>query len=216
MKRALYAAGTALCLLLLLIVILCAAVTRLGRDGELYARCFHAFAKDTSRFGVGTEQYDAIGQDLGDYFSGAEAAFPYFNARETAHLADIQALFRLFDRAWALLLPAAVLIFLLAKKPDPKGFLWGLGCAVLLPAGLGVWIALDFQRAFLLMHRLLFTNRLWLLNPNTDLLICLMPEPMFTCLAGRLALTVLPAWLLIPTLVILGRTMLWKKSRCAP
>ena len=87
---------------------------------------------------------------------------------------------------------------------------------LLLLAALAAYIALDFESAFILMHRLLFTNDLWLLDPRTDLLICLMPEPMFTFLAGRLALTVIPAWLLIPALVILGRKLLGSRSRRAP
>lgn len=215
MKRTLYAAGTALCLLLLLIVILCAAVTHLGRDGELYARCFHAFA-DTRALGLPTDAYDGIGQALGDYFSGEAVDFPYFNAREKAHLADIQALFRLFDRAWLLVIPAAAIAFWLLKKRDFRGFLLGCGCTAVLLGALAAYIAVDFEGAFLLMHRLLFTNELWLLNPQTDLLICLMPEAMFIYLAGRLALLVIPAWLLIPTLIILGGTIKWNRSRCAP
>lgn len=170
-KRILYAAGTALCLLLLLTVILCAAVTHLGRDGDLYARCFHAFA-DTRALGLPADAYDGIGRELGAYFSGEEVQFPYFNQRERTHLSDIRALFRLFDQAWGLLIPAALLLFALARKPDPKGFLLGCGLTAVLLGAFVAYIALDFESAFLLMHRLLFTNDLWLLNPNTDLLIC--------------------------------------------
>ena len=215
MKRTLYAAGTALCLLLLLTVIVCAVAARMGRDGELYARCFHAFARDTGRFGVSDAQFDAVGRDLAAYFSGSDVAFPYFNEKERTHLADIRSLFSLLDRAWLLLIPAAALAIPLARKPDPKGFLWGLGLAVLLPGAAAAYTTLHFEAAFIALHRLLFANNLWLLNPNTDLLICLMPEPMFTFLAGRLATIVIPAWLLIPTLCILGAKIQWSKSRCA-
>ena len=214
MKRTLYAAGTALCLLLLLSVILCAAVTRMGRDGGLYARCFHAFA-DTRRFGVPESDYDGIASDLGDYFSGGAADFPYFNGRERAHLADIRQLFRAFDKAWLLLAAALPLAFALIRRPDAKGFFLGFGLAVLLPGAAALYAALDFENAFILTHRLLFSNDLWLLDPNTDLLICLMPEPMFTFLAGRLAAVVIPAWLLIPTLCILGGKIKRSSSRCA-
>lgn len=215
MKRTLYAAGTALCLLLLLTVLLCAAVPRMGRDGDLYARCFHAFA-ETRRLGVAPEAYDGIARDLGAYFSGGDVDFPYFNDREITHLSDIKQLFSLFDRGLWLLIPATLLALLLARHPDPRGFLLGCGLSLLLLAALAAYIALDFESAFILMHRLLFTNDLWLLDPRTDLLICLMPEPMFTFLAGRLALTVIPAWLLIPALVILGRKILGSRSRRAP
>lgn len=201
MRRAVYALSTALCLLLWLVFVTCFAVTRMGRDGQLYARCFHAFA-DTSRFGVPESDYDEIAMSLQEYFSGGDVAFPIFNARETTHLADIRGLFHLFDRAWILLLPLAAMTVWLVRKPDSRGFAWGMGLGLLILGALAAYIALDFENAFILMHRLLFTNDLWLLNPNTDVLICLMPEPMFTFLAGRLAMVVIPAWLILPTAAV--------------
>ena len=147
MKRTLYAAGTALCLLLLLTVIVCAVAARMGRDGELYARCFHAFARDTGRFGVSDAQFDAVGRDLAAYFSGDDVAFPYFNEKERTHLADIRSLFSLLGRAWLLLIPAAALAVPLAGKPDPKGFLWGFGLAVLLLGSAAAYTALHFESA---------------------------------------------------------------------
>ncbi|MBQ9196629.1 MAG: DUF1461 domain-containing protein [Clostridia bacterium] len=201
MKRALYAAGTAACLLLLLAAIVCFAAARMGRDGALYARCFHAFA-NTGRFGVPEEAYDGIGQTLGDYFSGMDVDFPYFNQRERTHLSDIRGLFSLMDRGWLLLIPAVLLACALARRPDAGGFMRGLGLTALALGLLAAYIAFDFEDAFILMHRLLFKNDLWLLNPNTDLLICLMPEDMFMYLARLLALWVIPLWLLWPTLAV--------------
>ena len=198
MRRAAHALGTALCLLCLLAAILCLTAAHMGRDAALYARCFHAFA-DTSRFGVPESAYDGIAEDIAAYLSGAEADLSLFNAREQAHLSDIRALFRLFDRAWLLLIPAAALAVILAARHDSRGYWAGLALTFLLLAGLAAWIALDFVNAFIALHRLLFTNDLWLLDPQTDLLICLMPERMFTFLAGRLALYALPVWLIAPT-----------------
>lgn len=200
MRRAAYSLTVALCLLLWMAFVACFTVTRMGRDGQLYARCFHAFG-DTARLGVPESAYDQIAMSLAEYFSGGDVAFDVFNQREMTHLSDIRGLFRLFDRAWLLLFPLAAMAVWLIRRPDIKGFWLGTGLCALLLGGLGAYIALDFENAFILMHRLLFTNDLWLLSPNTDLLICLMPEPMFTFLAGRLALTVLPLGLLPPTVV---------------
>ena len=200
MRRAAYSLAVALCLLLWLAFVACFTAVRMGRDGQLYARCFHAFG-DTARLGVPESAYDQIAMSLAEYFSGGDVAFDVFNQREMTHLSDIRGLFRLFDRAWILLIPLAAMAVALIKKPDPRGFWLGTGLCVLLLGAVATYIALDFENAFILMHRLLFTNDLWLLNPNTDLLICLMPEPMFTFLAGRLALTILPLGLLPPTVV---------------
>ena len=221
MKRIRYALGTAACLLLLLAVLLCAAVRALGTDAGLYARCFRAYA-DTSRFGVGAEAYDDLAAAIAGYLAGARdtpqaevLAFgvlrPAFNDRELAHLADIRGLFRLFRWAWVLLIPAAGLGVWLARRPDKGMFALGCGAAVLALAVLALLIARHFEAAFLIMHRLLFTNDLWLLNPNTDLLICLMPEAMVTVLAARLALIVIPAWLLAPTVAVGGWIIIREK-----
>ena len=198
MRRAAYSLAVALCLLLWLAFVACFTAARMGRDGQLYARCFHAFG-DTARLGVPESAYDQIAMSLAEYFSGGDVAFDVFNQREMTHLSDIRGLFRLFDRAWLLLIPVAALAFWLIRRPDARGFWLGAGLAALMLGALAACIALDFENAFILMHRLLFTNDLWLLNPNTDVLICLMPEPMFTFLAGRLALYVIPAWLVPPT-----------------
>lgn len=200
MRRVLYALGTAVCLLLILIVITCAAVTHMGRDGALYARCFHVFAS-TEHLGITEDQYDDIARELVAYLSGKEAEMPYFNAKELAHLNDIRLLFALFDKEWLLLIPAAALVFLILRRPDQKGFFLGIALSVLFLLALALWFVFDFTNAFIALHRVLFTNELWLLDPRTDLLICLMPEQMFTSLAARLAFTVIPAWLLAATLL---------------
>ena len=198
MRRVLYVLGTAVCLLLILIIITCAAVTHMGRDGALYARCFHAYAS-TEHLGVTADQYDEIAQALAAYLSGGSAGMPYFNVKEQTHLNDIRLLFALFDKAWLLLIPTTILVFLLLKVPDMKGLALGSVLAVLLLLALGACFATNFEGAFIALYRVLFTNDLWLLDPRTELLICLMPEKMFSVLAVRLALVVLPAWLLSVT-----------------
>lgn len=74
------------------------------------------------------------------------------------------------------------------------------------------WALLDFNSLFVLMHRLLFTNDLWLMDPQTDLIISLMPQAFFTAMAGkllrRLALMLLRIALVIQMLLIL----IFKKS----
>ena len=109
-------------------------------------------------------------------------------------LLRIRRLFRLFDRSWMLLIPAAVMGVIAIRTRDRKGFILGLVLTALAVGAMAVYIALDFEGAFIAMHRLLFTNDLWLLDPRTDLLICLMPEEMFISLAVRLGLYVIPAW----------------------
>jgi integral membrane protein (TIGR01906 family) len=51
-----------------------------------------------------------------------------------------------------------------------------------------VWALIDFESAFLAMHQAQFTNDLWLLDPDTDLMIRMLPERFFVRFAGDLAI----------------------------
>lgn len=213
MKKTLCAA---LLFLLLEIAAACLSVLHAGTDARLYLQCFNAYAQ-TERLGVRPGSYPDLAESLAGYLggerespqtltprTGAGTAAPAFNDRELTHLSDIRRIFSILARAWTLYLPAAGLALLLWKGRAAPASVWTGFLLSLLPwAGAAAWAALDFTGAFIALHRLAFTNELWLLNPNTDLLICLMPQEMFVFLARRLALTLAPAFLLPPTAAVL-------------
>ncbi len=75
--------------------------------------------------------------------------------------------------------------------------------ALLLPLGaFAVWAAVDFSSAFTFFHETLFTNDLWLLNPETDLLLRLLPEQFFADIAATIAAR--PGVLRVVPLAIFG------------
>ena len=43
----------------------------------------------------------------------------------------------------------------------------------------GFWIFTDFTSFWTWFHTIFFTNQLWLLDPNTDFMICMLPETIF-------------------------------------
>ena len=67
---------------------------------------------------------------------------------------------------------------------------------------LGVLITTNFSRAFILFHKLFFTNDLWLLNPETAWMIRLLPESFFAGIALRTAISFLVGLLLIHVLTV--------------
>ena len=72
-----------------------------------------------------------------------------------------------------------------------RGILTGLrimGCAL---AALLIWALADFDGLFVTFHRAAFPNGGWLLNPETDLLIRLMPLNFFISLGIRGAMRAL-------------------------
>lgn len=122
-----------------------------------------------------------------------EADRQMFNDREMAHLSDVRSLVQAgLTLRWVLM----VLLILLAlmyflpqqgtlKNAAAKGTGFGIVCFYPAVFAVGVWAAMDFNSVFTVFHKVLFRNDLWLLDPNTDLMIRLMPESFFTSYAAE-------------------------------
>ena len=103
-----------------------------------------------------------------------------------------------------MLLLAGALLILAGRRlrPGIAGPAWLASALILLPIGIfGVWAAVDFNAAFTCFHRILFTNELWLLNPETDLLIRICPPSMFANMGLRIGLRSAAALLGVPLLL---------------
>lgn len=110
----------------------------------------------------------------------------FFNAREIAHMEDVRGLFigGLHLRTGCLILAALAVILLAVTKAKLRSFLpsvlWkGSVLFFLAAAVIGGIIASDFSRCFIVFHHIFFDNDLWILDPSTDLLINIVPEPFF-------------------------------------
>lgn len=114
----------------------------------------------------------------------------FYNEKERIHLDDIRLLViaaRKFILIMNAIMVIAIAIILRIEKNDKANI--GKSIAAMFKAsfittvlGLVFLIALyfiDFNWAFTKFHEIFFTNELWLLNPNTDRLIQLMPIEFF-------------------------------------
>lgn len=110
-----------------------------------------------------------------------------FNQKEKDHMIDVQVLFvnAIWIRNIALGLLLSIGAYLgFTQKSDAiaivsKGFKEASMVLGVLFGFIVVYAVLDFQNFWILFHELLFTNDLWLLNPNTDNLILMVPLPFF-------------------------------------
>lgn len=126
----------------------------------------------------------------------------FFNAREIAHMEDVRDLFigGLWIRRIGVLFVTvyALILMLWCRKDDdrktllkkvvPSSLCLGTGIfftAALLIAGI---IATDFSKYFVVFHHIFFDNDLWILNPATDMLINIVPEPFFMDTALRIGI----------------------------
>lgn len=138
----------------------------------------------------------------------------FFNDREKAHMVDVKNLFvgGLWIRRIAILVFLFSIVFLLRSEADwkkilPKSFLIGLGVFIGITGGAGLLFMSDFNKYFLLFHEMFFGNDLWLLNPETDLLIRMLPEGFFLDMVVRIGIIFL---LLLSVGVIISIVALYR------
>lgn len=120
----------------------------------------------------------------------------FFNEREIAHMEDVRGLFlaALVIRRVCIRIMIAALAFLLLSKADfarvlPRTICAGTVLFFAAIAALAGIISTDFTKYFIIFHKIFFNNDLWLLDPTTDLLINIVPEPFFMDTAARIAIT---------------------------
>ena len=185
------------------------AVPGMAKDEKLLLDCFDRYAQ-TAHLGVDKSAYPQFARQLSAFFrheteDPSVSAHP-FHDYEIIHLFDVRTLMDGISLAANLcLMLSAATAAALAVMYRRQRFSFGRGFVSFLAAAAAVilYAVLDFNAVFTLLHRLLFTNELWLLNPNTDLLIALMPEGMFMHLALRILWRVLPLFAAFAVLSLL-------------
>ena len=164
------------------------------------------------------EEYAPVVSMITTYLQGDDIPFQHvftangtqyaaFNQKEQHHMADVQGLFGLCRvAAWACA-TLCVTLALLLRKDFPWRTVSRTLIAILATVTVLIILAcVDFNSLFVLFHRIAFTNDLWLLNPQTDLLIRLMPLEFFISYAaiiGGIWLLGMVGLLVVSTILIL-------------
>ncbi len=124
-------------------------------------------------------------------------ANPVFSEKEMLHLTDCALLFSRVRtlKNCCLLVPALVLISVQLSRNIRqssslimlrRGLRIGAAGFLFCLAALLVYAAVDFERFFIFFHRALFSNELWLMNAQRDLLVQIMPLSFFSEYAERI------------------------------
>lgn len=205
--------------LLMSIALLAAAIYLPATEDWVMLPLMEHFAppEDT---GLPAAEYKPVVKMITGYLKGGNDAFQHiftvngteyaaFNQKEQHHMADVQDLFRLCRKiAYGSLAVYAVLrLIQLAWCPKLN---YRLIHAILLIELILTLIVVtqavtNFDSLFFQFHKVAFTNDLWLLNPQTDLLIRLMPIEFFVSYAaiiGGIWLLGMVAMLVVSTIRI--------------
>ncbi len=174
------------------------------------------------------EDLMAVFDEILDYLAGKRADLVIettvageqreaFNEREKAHMEDGLGLFEQGFRIYyaGAALAVLMLVPVLVWRRERRELLRVYGkCTVIVFAvffilgGLvGILLATDFDFYFTLFHKIFFNNDLWLLDPRTDLMINLVPEPFFM----HTALTIGGIFLAAALLILIGASLLWRR-----
>ena len=141
------------------------------------------------------EEYTPVVEMITRYLKGDEVPFQHifivngtqytaFNQKEQQHMADVQDLFLLCRRIGLISSGATLLLALLGKHICWRTVRRTLLAILAAVTALILLACIDFGSLFVLFHKVAFTNDLWLLNPQTDLLIRLMPLEFFISYAA--------------------------------
>lgn len=137
-----------------------------------------------------------------------------FNEKEITHMDDVRDLLLsvlgLRDAAMILALIAFLILLKYNWKAIIKALFYGSAIFLVLLLVIGSSFVFNFNDSFILFHQLFFSNDLWLMDPSTDRLIWIVPEPFFFAMIGRMVI-----YILVPLgLTTLGTgLMLFKKIR---
>ena len=138
-----------------------------------------------------------------------------FNEKEIQHMVDVRSIFDLVRLLTAISIVvfigcAIALIKIYGKKTFYRGIMiTGLVPPVLIIVPL-IAAIIDFHGVFTLFHELFFTNELWLLDPETDILIQMLPQPFFESTALLWGVTAMAVFF---GCIVLGITGLTRMKR---
>jgi len=151
-------------------------------------------------------------ENLIDYFNDKEELSSFFNEKEKLHLQDVKYLINIaFIIFYMLLILFLILSAYFIYKRNYLLILDSLiisGFIIILLQA--VFLLLNFSSGFILFHKILFTNDLWLLNPETDNLINLFPEKFFYDISLKIMLNSLITSLM---LIILSFAVKFKVNK---
>lgn len=151
--------------------------------------------------GISQENLMLITEKLLDYLKGKRESIiiftevggkteQVFEERELLHLKDVRDLFKkgYVIRDISLLLSVISLIYFFNKDKNrlKKILVITSSIQLFLVGMLYILIYSDFYKYFTYFHKLLFSNDLWLLNPETDILIQMYPLEFFSSITYRI------------------------------
>jgi len=203
MKKLSWITGILICVMVMLAALgsVCGAVDQIATDENFYGGMSRAAVaeylavqdetKITEYIGLTAEEQNAFAGEMAAFMRGETDAQPaVLNEKEQQHMLDVRNLTQTAGSMSKTYLTIAAVLAVIAawtgaklkRRMTPKlvGGLSAVGVIMLLVQGVMNEVSSGgFADLFVQMHETLFTNDLWLMDPQTDILIRMMPQPLF-------------------------------------
>lgn len=185
---------------------------------------YHKFQVDNSidqATGKNQDELDVISKDTALYLeTGRDRLLEkHFNEKEIAHMRDVFKLYELNSKVTsisiAFIVVTLVLNIVLKNKQNinRKTFFYILGI-IILSIIFALFVSADFNKYFIKFHEIFFDNDLWLLNPETDLMIQMMPLNFFIGMAKNIFIYFALSLLVVLIVLIIDVFINKNNKRC--
>lgn len=164
--------------------IICLAVTAVIAFKPLYYRDIDHYDM-VARTGMSEAEIRENYDEMVDFlmrWSGDELTLPTLPMSEGGkiHFADVKHVFTGVKILGLASLAAAVLCFVILRKEDRRKSLLAAGAITLgIPAVLGAFVAVAWDKFFVLFHKIFFHNDYWIFDARTDPVITILPDGFF-------------------------------------
>jgi integral membrane protein (TIGR01906 family) len=177
------------------ILLITSNIRFLTSDVSFYRHGFREYDADAAT-GVAMPQLDSAAAQIVNYFHNSDDQLhvlvtingneqSLFNQRETEHMHDVKSLMRLVFHLNTLSLIIVIgyiaLAVLWSRERTLRALAWqslaGIGLGIVVVGVIGGFALTGFDAAWTRFHEIAFRNNLWQLDPATDHLIQMFPEP---------------------------------------
>ena len=207
MKKLSFITGILVCLTVLFAALgaVCGTIDQMATDAYFYGDMSRAAAakylnaqndpqaeeKITAYIGLTADEQTAFAGEMAAFMAGETDVQPeILNEKEQQHMLDVRGLTQSAAGMSKTYLTIAVILAMVSAwtgarltrraKPMLVGALAAVSVIMLIVVNVMNQVtAGGFENLFVQMHEMIFTNDLWLMNPDTDILIRMMPQPLF-------------------------------------
>ncbi len=161
------------------------------------------------------ENYNALIDYSSPFYKG-ELQFPSLAASESglSHFEEVKNIFTSFYILGAVTLILGVIIIIYkSRRKEISYLLVSAITAIVLPLLLGLFMGINFDKTFILFHKLFFNNNDWLFDPATDPVITILPDTFFMHCAILIILIVILFSIAFLTIYIVKRKNIHIKYR---